>query len=290
MSTRNSPGGKPRSLSEKLLLSLSRKPGSEDYEAGRDHWTTANALVRLCHTFPNFMETIQRRDVLDYGCGPGYQAVALAREGARYVAGIDTNAATLQRAIDLARTLGMDSEVEFSDRLEDRWKGGFDLVISQDSMEHFPEPAVALESMKSALRKDGIIVIVFGCPWFSPYGSHMHFFTKIPWVNILFDETTVMAVRRRFRNDGATRYHEVESGLNKMTIAKYERTIALAGLRVLYRRYRCVKGLDFLGKAPVVRELFINDVGSILAPRGTASTQSSFAGEAGSFHPPVRGV
>lgn len=39
------------------------------------------------------------------------------------------------------------------------------------------------------------LLITFGCPWLSPYGSHMHFFTKMPWINVFFSETTVMRVR-----------------------------------------------------------------------------------------------
>jgi hypothetical protein len=52
-----------------------------------------------------------------------------------------------------------------------------------------------------------------------------------------------------------------------MSIGKYEQIIARAGLRVMYSRYHCVKGIDFLGKLPVLRELFINEVASIVAPR-----------------------
>lgn len=103
-------------------------------------------------------------------------------------------------------------------------------------------------------------MITFGCPWFSPYGSHMHFFCKLPWVNLIFPERTVMRVRSLYRNDGAMRYEDVESGLNKMSVAKFERIIANAGMRVLFRRYTGVKGYDFLTRLPVLRELFVNRI------------------------------
>ena len=80
-------------------------------------------------------------------------------------------------------------------------KGGFDIVLSHNSMEHFGDPARILDVMKSALKPDGRLYITFGPPWYAPYGSHMHFFTRVPWVNLLFSERTVMAVRARYRND-----------------------------------------------------------------------------------------
>ena len=59
-------------------------------------------------------------------------------------------------------------------------------------MEHFPEPEETLKEMISALTPEGRLFITFGNPWFSPYGSHMQFFTKVPWVNILFSELSTI--------------------------------------------------------------------------------------------------
>jgi ubiquinone/menaquinone biosynthesis C-methylase UbiE len=131
-------------------------------------------------------------------------------------------------------------------------------------MEHYPEPAATLEEMRRLLKPGGRLLITFGPPWFAPYGSHMHFFCKVPWLNLLFTERTVMAVRARFRQDGAKRYEDCESGLNKMSVAKFERIIAEAGLKVEDRRYDCIKGLNFLGRLPLLRELFINHVTATL--------------------------
>lgn len=254
------------SIGERLLLFLSRKPEAGDYEEGIDHWDLDNALSNLCRDFPGFLSHILDREILDYGCGTGFQTVALARNGAKYVVGIDINREYLQKGRSLAQEFGVQDKVEFLSCLDDRRRGRFDMVISQNSMEHFPEPEKALEEMGAALNPRGKIFVTFACPWLSPYGSHMHFFTKIPWVNILFDEKTVMRVRARFRGDGATRYEDVEGGLNKMTVAKFERIVAGTRLQISHRRYRGVKGLDFLGKFPWSRELFINVISCVLSP------------------------
>jgi hypothetical protein len=118
--------------------------------------------------------------------------------------------------------------------------------------------------MKRLLAPGGVVMITFCPPWFAPYGSHMHFFTKVPWVNLLFSERTVMSVRSRFRADGAKRYEDVEMGLNRMTIRKFERIIAASGMTVAWRQYVCVKKLNALSRVPLVRELFINVASCVL--------------------------
>lgn len=250
-------------ISERMLLFLSRPPGTDDYPEGIESWESRDPLSSLCRSFPGFMARIEGKRVLDFGCGLGYQVAAMARRGAAFVVGIESNLRRLERARELARESRLDN-VELADCLDDRLKSTFDLVISQNSMEHYPEPLATLFQMKSALKPGGAILIVFCPPWFAPYGSHMHFFTKVPWVNLLFDEETVMNVRAHFRSDGARRYEEVESGLNKMTVAKFESLIARSGLKIEYRKYEGVKGLDFLGRVPAVRELFINRISSAL--------------------------
>ena len=247
-------------FSERLLLFLSRKLGTDDYPGGKEEWDLDGALSLLCRVLPNFMSGLVGKEILDFGCGLGYQAAALARNGARYVLGIDMNEKRLEEARDLARKLGLERQVEFADRLENRCKGRFDMVISQNSMEHYPDPLKTLGEMRSALNQDGSLLITFGPPWYAPYGSHMHFFTKVPWVNIIFDEKTVMKVRAHFRSDGATRYEEVESGLNKMTVARFEQIVSESRMKVIYKKYECVKGVQILAKLPLIRELFINHV------------------------------
>lgn len=54
----------------------------------------------------------------------------------------------------------------------------FDIVVSQNAMDHFRDPIGILSTMKGLIHEDGKILITFGPPWFSPYGSHMYFFVK----------------------------------------------------------------------------------------------------------------
>src|SRR5688572_10236623 len=102
-------------ISERILLSLSRKPGSGDYGGATANYTVENALDFPKKTVPALLDHIRNKVVLDYGCGPGYQAVAMAREGAQSVVGIDIIQEWLERGRTLAAENECDDRVSFSE-------------------------------------------------------------------------------------------------------------------------------------------------------------------------------
>lgn len=254
-------------LGERILLALSRPPEAPDLDEAAREPDVAHALDDLLRRFPDLRERARGRRVLDFGCGAGRQAVALARAGAAFVLGVDGNPRTLASARALAAAQGIGPDrLAFAPAVPREMRGGFDLVLSKDSMEHFADPDAVLAEMRAAMAAGGRLLVTFGPPWLAPSGSHMHFFTRVPWVHLVFPERTVMAVRARYRADGARRYEEVESGLNRMTVRRFERLAARAGLRMERRRYDCVKGLRVLAFPPLLRELFINNVAAVLVP------------------------
>lgn len=93
----------------------------------------------------------------------------------------------------------------------------------------------------------------------------MAFFTKLPWVNVLFSEETVMNVRARFRSDGAQSY--LEAGIGEMSVRRFERLIENMYLQVKYRKYECVRKMTTVANVPLVRELFINHITVEVVPR-----------------------
>src|SRR5687768_14783294 len=72
-------------IGEWILLKLSRKPGSNEYAGATLNYTVDNALDFPKKTIPGFLDRIKDKSVLDFGCGPGYQAVAMAVRGAKSV-------------------------------------------------------------------------------------------------------------------------------------------------------------------------------------------------------------
>jgi SAM-dependent methyltransferase len=251
-------------ISERILAALSRRPGSSDYSAGCVHWTLESALNPLRRRFPGFDSLVRGKRVADFGCGTGFQSVALALQGCT-VLGIDINLRWLEAARRRAEESAVPPDrLRFTDRILSSDRETCDVVISLNSFEHFPDPAAALAEMTSILRPGGLLLVTFGPPWFAPYGSHMHFFTSVPWLNLLFSETAVMQVRQRYRPDGALRYEDVEGGLNRMTLRRFEGLVTRSGLTLEHRAYQGVRGLNLLTRVPVMRELFTSNVAVVL--------------------------
>lgn len=254
-------------IGERILLHLSRKPGSEEYAGATSNYTVDNALDFPMKTIPRFIDQIKDKTVLDFGCGPGYQAVAMVLRGAKSVVGVDINETWLDRASALATQNQCDDRVAFYEAarfLSDRSNQKFDVTLCCGSFEHFADPAKELANMKSMTRPGGRILITFAEPWLSPRGSHMDNFCRVPYLNILFSEKTVMAVRSRFKDDGATRYEEIRSGLNKMTLAKFERIVRNSGLTVEHQNFFATKNLPIVKGIPYLREFLVSAVTCIL--------------------------
>lgn len=248
---------------EQLLLRLSNEPTASLEGGGADVWTVDNALSLLESEFSNFGPLVTSRSVVDVGCGLGYQSIALVKKYRCSGVGVDSNVRLIEKANANAKRHSVSAgSLTFLDRLPNNQR--FDIVISQNSFEHLDNPEQRLAEMRDLLNPNGKILLTFGPPWLAPYGSHMHFFCRVPWLNVLFSERAVMAVRARFRNDGAMRYEEVESGLNRMTVGRFEQLVGSARLLLESHVYRCVKGFDWLSSVPMVRELFINRVSVVL--------------------------
>lgn len=243
-----------------VLRCFCRDPGASDLAAGVSDWTGKDPLERL-NVFPTIQTEIQDKDVLDFGCGHGAQVVACGQLGARSVVGVDLVAehvAIARQAIERAhltnRCLAAQAMPE---------KRTFDVIISQDAMEHYTDPEAVLGIWRRVLRPGGKVYVLFGPPWYAPYGAHMHFFTPLPWVHLMFPERAVLAARRAYRDDGATRYEEVEGGLAKMSLRRFDRVVHQAGFRVAWRRHETVKRLP-VGRVPLLRELLTNTVAAVL--------------------------
>lgn len=265
------------SLEERLLLAFSKNPQevdrTSDFSKPTAQWTLASALAPLKAAFPDLAALVRGRDVLDYGCGDGFQAVALAELGARRVLGVDIETARLAHGRRMAREIGVADRVEFAPRAA----GQFDVVLSLNAFEHYPDPLGSLHEIRAALRPGGVFLLAFGPLWYAPYGAHMYFFCRLPWLHLLFSERAVFRIRSLYRDDGGRHY---EPGLNRMSVRKFERLVAAAGLRASRRRYATVAGLPLVGRLPLLRELFVNHVAAVLEAVPEAERARSMGGAA----------
>jgi ubiquinone/menaquinone biosynthesis C-methylase UbiE len=122
----------------------------------------ARTLEELLHADTVFPDG---STVLEAGCGTGAQTVALARRstGARIVA-VDVSAASLTEARARVSAAGF-GNVEFrqANLLALPFApGSFDHVFLCFVLEHLPDPAATLASLRPLLRSGGTITVIEG--------------------------------------------------------------------------------------------------------------------------------
>lgn len=245
------------SLSAWVLLRFCRAPGTRDYPMSGVYCEPGKELARLEEVWPDLRRDFADKIVIDFGCGMGYQSTAFALAGARHVIGVDI--ADLEFARQRVADLGLADKVSFAAKIPEGLEA--DIIVSQNSFEHFIGAAVILAELRAALAAGGKVFLTFAPPWYAPWGAHMAYFCRLPWVQVLFSERTVMQVRSLFRSDGKWTYRD--AGLAEMSLVKFEQLIKECGLRCVFKRYDCSWGLNWLRHTPL-RELFVNRVSCVL--------------------------
>jgi SAM-dependent methyltransferase len=168
----------------------------------------------------DFWKLIQNKVVIDFGCGPGTDAIEMVKHGAQKVIGVDIQERFLQQGRMHASNAGVADRCEFAQRPSEP----ADIIVALDSFEHFENPAEILKIMSGMLKPGGRVIASFGPTWYHPFGGHL--FSVFPWSHLLFTEKAQIRWRSTFKTDGATRFNEVEGGLNQMTIARFQRLVA----------------------------------------------------------------
>jgi SAM-dependent methyltransferase len=163
---------------------------------------------------PEVWHLVEGKDVLDFGCGEGNEAVDVALHGAGRVIGLDLYDKWIRASAELARSRGVSEKCVFGKE----WHDPVDVILSVDSFEHFSDPAGILRRMRSLLKPDGCVLASFGPTWYHPLGGH--FFSVFPYAHVLCSESALVRWRSCYKEDGARNF--TESGLNRMTIRRFE--------------------------------------------------------------------
>ena len=169
-------------------------------------------------------DEFRNRDVIDFGCGDGAEAVEIAMRGARRVIGIDIRRKALEGACARARQARVSEKCVFVAE----WHEPVDYIVSLDAFEHFADPAAILKTMHRLLKPEGAIVTSFGPIWRHPLGGHIY--SVFPYAHLLISENALVRWRSQYKTDGATSIEG--SGLNRMTIRRFERYVAASPLRI----------------------------------------------------------
>jgi SAM-dependent methyltransferase len=209
---------------------------------------------------PGIWDELRGKTVIDFGCGAGQEAVEAAQHGARRVIGIDNRERVLAEARSAAESARVSDRCTFATRTGEQ----ADVILSLDSFEHFDDPAGVLRVMRSLLKDDGSVLTVFGPTWYHPLGGHL--FSIFPWAHLVFTEGALIRWRSDFKTDGATRFGEVEGGLNQMTIRRFRRLVEESSFR--FERFEAVpiRRLRWLS-GPLTREFTTAVVRCKLVPK-----------------------
>ncbi|MEZ5856749.1 MAG: class I SAM-dependent methyltransferase [Hyphomicrobiaceae bacterium] len=216
---KTSPLGEPAVLDALQLAVLNRfsPPPVDEREAAYAHKSKLRTLLG-----ESWVASLEGLVVADFGCGHGYECVELATVAGKVI-GVDIEANA--RLLAQQRTAQLPNVV-----ITDRLTEPVDAIVSLDAFEHFADPEMILRLMSDALAPGGRILASFGPTWYHPLGGH--FFSVFPWSHLIFSEQALLRWRQRYRPDRPKRLSDVEGGLNRMTIARFERMVSASGLKV----------------------------------------------------------
>lgn len=209
---------------------------------------------------PGIWAEVAGKVVTEFGCADGAEAIEMAVRGARKVIGVDDRESVLAIARQAAAARGVADRCVFSTHTDEKT----DLIFSIDWFEHYDDVEGILRRMRQLIDDAGRVHISFGPPWYHPLGGHL--FSTFPWSHILFTEKALIRWRSDFKTDGATRFREVEGGLNQMTIRRFERLLAASDFRVEHFETPPIKKVRALHNR-LTREFFTSHVRCTLVPR-----------------------
>ena len=176
---------------------------------------------------PQIWTEVKGKIVIDFGCGLGREAIEVAQHEATRVIGVEIRENVLRLARAAAEKANVSDRCRFVTKADET----ADLILSVDGFEHYADPAGVLREIRRLIRNDGRIFVSFGPPWFHPQGGHI--FSVFPWAHLIFTEPALLRWRSDIKSDGATRFGEVEGGLNQMTVRRFERLVARSDFRIV---------------------------------------------------------
>ena len=124
----------------------------ERYQEDLDWWNMV--YTRRYEILENFLP-VNRRSLLDIGSGPGYFLLNGQKRG-WVVKGMEPSV----RAMEYARTLGLDIDCNFYSERTAAELGSFDAVNISLVLEHIPDPYHFMKLIRGQLRGDGVVTVV----------------------------------------------------------------------------------------------------------------------------------
>ncbi len=220
------------------------------------------------------------RTVLDVGCGAGGKACYYARQGAEHVWGLDVVPEYREEAQRFSEQVQLAHRTTFitSDAAEMPFGGeAFDTIILNDTIEHLDRPGQALEECLRVLVPGGRIYVSFP-PYYHPHGAHLTDAIGIPWVHLMFRQSTLVSAYRQLLRGlpDAERRLRLRLGddfsratqlayVNGMTARGFRGLAASLPARLIHYHEEPLRHFLWpLSRIPILKECFIRMVVAVL--------------------------
>lgn len=223
-------------------------------------WRTSELLSQYDDHFS--ADSLCGKRVLDFGCGEGALSFHACHLGAASVHGVDVIQKNIDKAQTLAAHANLSNKPLFSTSSTDRLAypdNSFDVILCFDVVEHIMNPSPIWREWQRVLAPGGHILIWWQ-PYYHPYGHHLMSYIPLPWAHVLFSRRTLANTCRRIFHlpDYLPRYWDVDAagnklpdrefrienlgGVNRLTIADFEKQITEAGFRIDRREPHAMQG------------------------------------------------
>ena len=180
------------------------------------------------------LKKIEGSTILDFGCGFGGRAVALAKlQNESKVFGVDVHRNKMvtaegyslhENVKNAAFKLCVQDEIPFHN-------GYFDNVLSYDVIEHVHYPELTMEEIYRVLRPGGHAYIVFPS-YFGAVSHHLDFITLFPGLHWFFSANTLMrSINKILQSDYGKRFSTPPQSLGQFS--KYAKKDVLPSLNGL---------------------------------------------------------
>lgn len=213
--------------------------------------------------------------ILDLGCGEGGKTVYYATKEVDLIVGIDCEEEKIRKAEGFAERNGVQSICRFlvGDASNTPFPAdAFDVVLSEDCFEHYPDPQAVLGEGRRILKPGGLFIIKFQT-YYTVRGSHLYNFIQFPWPHVFFPDSAMEAATKVIAAELAGKaaseeeagfllaraerdIYEFRNYLNKMKVASWRRMIRrYQGMKVLVADSHCFGARLPFFRLPLLEEL-----------------------------------
>ena len=151
--------------------------------------------MRFINHVEKFVPDLKKREILDLGCGRGYDLIEFAKYGYNAV-GIDINQEYLDFAKNIAQKQGLNLKLYQGSAEHLPFENNrFDFIFCSEVTEHVEDPGRVLAECQRVLRPGGKIYLSFHNR-FGFYDHHYHMYL-INWMPRVFAEKIISLFGKR---------------------------------------------------------------------------------------------